>query len=477
MTGLTIRARIAGGSLLIALVISIVAGIVIDSQVERIVHEGSIAVLESDSEPYVVALQDEPGERFDAPGPGQHVAVIAPDGTAQVDTLPPALSTRRTELTTARTARVTVDGTTYNVLSRPVQVDGVDWYVVAARSASEESTVLGQMRLLVISGLALVLAAVAVAAWVLTTASLAPVKRLRLSAEQLRTSSSNALLPVGPANDEIAELARTLNDLVGRLRASTDRERQLVSDASHELRTPLAILSTRLQLASAEATSVDEVRADVEAARRDVARLSSLVTSLLELSAIEARDPANDLDRLHTSTAAELEQEAIEAADRARFRATGPDIEVEYDGLGDARADTRAGVHTDPGADARDTSGRFAIRAEDFGRVVDNLANNALRALGESGALRIGLERSATGIRLTVADTGGGLDPAFVAHAFDRFSRADAARSDGSGAGLGLPIVDAIVRNAGGGIHLDNAPGVGLRVIVDLPALRPGLVE
>jgi signal transduction histidine kinase len=450
MNRLSIRARITGGSLLIALVVAVVAGIIIDSQVERIVHEGTVAVLESDSEPYVVALGEQPGSDFDPPGPSQHVAVVAPDGTTPVDTLPRGLWRQRSDLATDHTAEaVTVGETTYVVLARTVRVDGEDWHVIAARNASEESTVLGQMRLLVIGGLALVLIGVGVAAWSLTTASLAPVERMRRSAERLSAAPSGDLLPVGPADDEIAQLARTLNALIARLRAASQRERQLVSDASHELRTPLAILSARLQLAAAEGTSSDDVRADLEGARRDVARLSSLVASLLDLSAIEAADrpPA-------TATARDLEREGVEASDRARFRLTGTEVDVRYDGLGEAAG-----------------AGTFAIDAEDFGRLVDNLTGNAMQAMGSSGSLGIGLERTPGGVRLTVSDTGGGLDAEFAPHAFERFSRSDASRSTGSGVGLGLAITDAIVRHAGGTVRLDNAPGIGLTVIVELPAV------
>jgi signal transduction histidine kinase len=453
MNRLSIRARITGGSLLIAIVVAVVAGIIIHSQVERIVREGTVAVLESDSEPYVVALREEPGSDFDAPGPSQHVAVLAPDGTTPVDTLPQGLWEQRSELATDRTAdTVTVGGATYVVLSRTVEVDGEEWNVIAARNAAEEATVLGQMRLLLIGGLGLVLVGVGVAAWSLTTASLAPVGRMRRSAERLSAAPSTELLPVGPADDEIAQLATTLNELIVRLRAASQRERQLVSDASHELRTPLAILSTRLQLAATENASPDEVRTDLEGARRDVARLSSLVASLLDLSAIEAGDrPAA------TATARELEREGVEASDRARFRLTGTDVDVRYDGLGDSAA-----------------AGRFRIDAEDFGRIVDNLAGNAVQAMGASGTLGIRLDRTPGGVRLAVSDTGGGMDPEFAPHAFERFSRSDASRSTGSGVGLGLAITDAIVRHAGGSVHLENAPGVGLTVIVELPAIDAG---
>lgn len=453
----TIRNRIAGGSLLIALLISLAAGIVFNTQIERIVRDGSVSVLQSDSAAYVAALQNQNGEPLDPPGLGQHVAVVAPDGSTPVNTLPGPLRELLPGLVEMHEPQsVTPEspesaGASYLVLSTPVYVGGGEWHVVAARSGHEESTVLGQMRWLLFVGLALIVLGTAATAWLLTSAALAPVKRLRASAEELSASPGTELLPVASAPDEISELAETLNELITRLRASASRERQLVSDASHELRTPLAILTMQLQLAAAEASSVEQLLADVEGARRNVARLTKLVNSLLELSTLEGL-AARDEDAL--SDAAELDREARDAVERARFRVGAADVELSYDGI--------AG----PGDGAL-----FAVRAEDFGRIIDNLASNAVTALPGGGALTVTLALSKGGLLLRVADTGSGLDPGFEAHALERFSRGDASRAAGRGTGLGLAIVAAIVTNAGGTITLENAPGVGLTVSVVLPAV------
>ena len=123
-----IRARIAGGSLIIALLSSIVAGIVINSQVERIVREGTSAVLQSDRAPYVAALETEPGETFDAPGPAQLVAVVGADGATPVNTLPDELTQMLPELVQSDSARdvTTTDGQRYVVSATGVDVGGRD---------------------------------------------------------------------------------------------------------------------------------------------------------------------------------------------------------------------------------------------------------------------------------------------------------------------------------------------------------------
>ncbi len=445
-----IRARIAGGSLIIAILLSVVAGIIIDAQIKRIVRDGTVQVLISDSAPYVVALQNEPGEQFDAPGPAQLVAVIDPSSAVQLNTLPDELgeSVSR-DAVPSGTSMTRAGGVEYVVHASEVAVDNGTWTVVAARPSAGEDTVSDQLRNLLFGLLAVIDLAVGVTAWLLSSAALAPVGRLRESAQSLSTTSGSDLLPVGAANDEIAQLARTLNELIVRLRASADRERQLVSDASHELRTPLAILRTQLELARAEAVSIEQLVRDIEGAERSAGRLASLVSSLLVLSTIEAAESTTAI-----STAASLEREVAEAVERARFRAIGSQIRVDY--TSDSDGDVRYGV-----------------REEDFGRLADNILSNSIAAVGHSGSITVRLASHAEGVTLSVADTGGGLDPAFEPFALERFSRADTARAHNEGAGLGLAIVAAIVARAEGTITLDSTPGVGLTVVVTLPPRAP----
>ncbi len=457
---LTIRARIAGGSLIIAVLTSIVAGLIINSQIERIVRDGTVSVLASESAPFVVALSTRPHTSFDAPGPAQRLAVVAPDETTPVNSLPDSIGVRLpTLIQNPGAASVHIGSKAYIVLVTPVDVRGDGWYVVAARSDVQEADVLSQMRALLIVSLAIIALGVGVTAWLLTSASLAPVQRLRESAEKLSAVEnltavdSVEMLPVGRAQDEISRLAETLNELIGRLRASASRERQLVSDASHELRTPIAILTTQLQLAADETAPAEQLLTDIEGARRNVARLAALVTSLLELSSYEAVGGGGE------ASAAQLDREAEDAVEWAAFRAAGTEVEIDFSGFNGAG------------------TGVFPIRAEDFGRLVENLCSNSLRALGASGRLTVELHHSGSALSLVVSDTGGGLSPAFEAHALERFTREDSARRSDAGAGLGLAIVAAIVANAHGTISLGNRPGVGLTVTITIPSLQTPAVE
>jgi len=446
---LTIRTRITGGSLLIAILISIVAGILIYSQVRRIVTDGQVAVLENIEAPYITALGEGGSEEVDPPGPSQLVAVVDAAGATQVDTLPAELSARLEELTaTPGTRNVGVNGGSFLVRITAVDTTSGEWQVVSAVDDSVQTSILGQVAWLLIGSIAGINIAFGAASWFIGSAALSPVARLRRSAAQLAGAGGDELLPVGPAQDEIAELARTLNELILELRASADRERQIVSDASHELRTPLAILTTQLELAQKDGVSPEQLKEDVTAAQRTLVRLTALATSLLELSRLDARAGSG------SASVRELAAEVADCADRGRQRVGGRDIHIEYT--------VETGDHDDR---------RIGVAAADFGRACDNLIGNSLAALSGDGNIGIAFSAAEDGVRLSVRDDAGGMDESFVAHAFDRFSRADYART-GGGAGLGLPIVQGIVSGAGGTARLDNRPGDGLTVGLFFP-VRP----
>ena len=440
MTGLsrlTIRARITGGSLLIAVLISVIAGVVIYSQVQRIVVGGQTAVLQSVEAPYLTALTETTDEEVDPPGPGQLVAVVDPARVVKVDTLPNELKPLIERLETG-SASSTVGGYLVRVTSVPTSRG--NWTVISATSNDLANAVLSQVAVLLIASIAGINLAFGAASWLIGSAALKPVARLRRSAAELVAGSSTELLPVGSARDEIAELADTLNALITQLRTSAERERQIVSDASHEFRTPLAIIQTRLELAIAESSSLEQMQADVIAAQATLERLSTLARSMLELSRLDAQSVAG------SASAEELAAELADAADRGRQRVGGRAILIEYQ------------IDTAP-------QSRLSVSVADFGRVCDNLVSNALCAMGAEGVIELVLKFDNSSAVLVVRDSAGGMNDEFVALAFDRFSQADASRTRG-GAGLGLPIVSAIATSAGGSVTLDNRPGDGVTVTV-----------
>jgi len=297
-----------------------------------------------------------------------------------------------------------------------------------------------------ITGALVIVLGFGIASWLLTGAALRPVTRMRKQAEALVAQRSTEPLPIGSATDELSALAKTLNLFISDVRQSVDRERQLVSDASHELRTPLAILMAQLELAHLSRGDATALEAQIVIAQQSVARLSGLATGLLELSQLDSGAP--DIQSGWTELAAEL----AASVDRARMLAVATRVTIDFDVVGEPTPST------------------YLIAVENFGRVVNNLTNNAIAAVQAGGSVRIALRHSASELLLTVVDSGPGMPESFLPVAFDRFSRPDAARAahDG-GSGLGLAIVRAIVQGARGSVTLSNADG--FTVTVSLPTV------
>ena len=452
-----IRARITGGSVLIAIVMTVIAGFIIQGQLVRLDYDGEVSVLRSITAPYETGIKTDPTGSLDPPGEDQEAAVVNPDGVVVINTLQRHLRPKLTSLISRDTDTQTVvaGGVHYLVRVTTVVTPQGVWSIVAARNSDVQSSLLNSITVLMIVTLAIINIGFGLGSWFVGTAVLSPVNRLRRSADELAARPGGELLPVGPADDEISQLARTLNELIRELRASADRERQIVSDASHELRTPLAILQTKLELAQSQADTLDQMRTEVASAQQTLQRLSALATSLLELSRIDAQSASG------SATVDELAVELADAADRGRLRVGSGDAVIDFS------------------VDVPPSNRLVAVSPHDFGRICDNLVANALAARPGSGriALTLAAQPGRTqpgdahpgGVLLTVDDEAGGMDEDFVPHAFDRFARDPVRSSDSTGAGLGLAIVSGIVSVAGGQITLVNSPGIGLRVEIALP--------
>lgn len=443
---LSIRTRITVGTLLLAGLFFAGTALLVERAVESILFQAATTLLHSDAAPFVAAITNEPGETLDSPGAGQLVAVVDPTGAIIQSTFPPALAARLGDIAaqTERTQEVVVPGADYLVRAERVQSASGTWTVYSARNEAASELVLEGLSSGLIFGLIGLTLLFGIVSWLLISAALRPVGRLRRSAEALVDSNSSDTLPVGPARDEVQDLAKTLNTLITNLRAATERERQMVSDASHELRTPLAILQAQLELLrTGDRSTLDS---DIEAAERAVQRLVRLATTLLELSRIEASPEQG------ASQADDLERELVDAIDRARFAARSAEIAIEYH-LAPSPAQPRA----------------VAISPHGFAGILDNLLMNAITAVGHSGVIVTSLEEADAGAVLIVSDTGPGIPAEFIDRAFDRFSQASDSREGRQGTGLGLSIVAAIVHSAGGTIQLANSPGSGLRATVTIP--------
>lgn len=316
--------------------------------------------------------------------------------------------------------------------------DGV-WLVVArSRQPVDDATrsVTGAL------ALAVPLATVGIGAvvWLVVGRSLRPVEALRRAVDDITEHDLGRRLDGPGTGDELDRLAATMNDLLARLQAASQRERQLVADASHELRSPLAAVRALVETAPDDP---DEAAAHQAEARAAVARLQTLVDQLLELARHDLPVPAPtrpvDLDDLVLQHAALLRRTSALTVDTASV-----------------------------------SGGQVLGSEEALGRVVENLVANAARHARTT--VRLVLAERDDEVVLVVADDGPGIPVADRQRVFERFTRLDdARRRDRAGAGLGLAIVARIVARHGGTVVAgDDDVLDGAAVTVRLPAADGG---
>ena len=338
----------------------------------------------------------------------------------------------------------------------PVLVDGV------SVPAGEIATALGhsaRIEVLQIGAIAfaLVVIAAAMVSWVLAGHVLRPVHEVTATARRLSAESLDERIDLEGPRDEVAELADTFDAMLDRLQAAFDAQRRFVANASHELRTPLAVLRTEIDVTLADPDAdVAELRRMAGVLRDATRRAEGLVEGLLLLARTEAADqhPAagdEDLD---------LDHAVHRALDAVRAEVEGRHVRVSI---------------TSPDGEAPVVGGDAAL----LERVVGNLVENGVRHNVEGGWLAVTTRRVPEGavevadrgspaVELVVASSGPELDPARVPDLFEPFRRGT--DRVGTGSGLGLSIVRAVVRSHGGSVSAEPVPGGGLSVRVLLPA-------
>ncbi|WP_416394520.1 MULTISPECIES: sensor histidine kinase [unclassified Curtobacterium] len=481
LRNLSLRARITIGSTAIAAVVIVLLVLVMRFQVVSVVASATRTLLDADADPYVATLEVDSNPDLSPPGNLQLVAVVSPSGKIALSTMPTKVERALGSLTSTKagTSVINVSGSQYRVVvEHPVNQAG-RWTVVAARNSQAEAIVVDDLTsTLSLTGLA-ILVAFGVASWALATAALRPVNRMRREAERLSVAPERAELPVGPAEDELASLATTLNAFLARTRQATERERQMVSDASHELRTPLAILTTQLDLASLDGDDAAALAAHIERAKLSVARLSRLANDLLALSRIEESERREQDGAEQQPTGwSDLGDEVMSAVDRVRLIASAKDITVDFDlEAPDAGPGPGTGGDTDEPRYRLDTGG--------MAQLVTNIAGNAVSALPRGGGVFVSWRSAGGEGILQITDDGPGVPESFIPVAFDRFTRPDEARKSRpnpdpatgaiplpGGSGLGLAIVRAVAERAGGTASLRNVRSGGLEVTIRIPEVR-----
>jgi len=328
------------------------------------------------------------------------------------------------------------------LLAAPVDAHGRRLIAVVGSSLDDRQEALtGLAALLAIGGpVALLLASLA--GYGAATGALRPVEAMRRRAAKISAREPDERLPVPAARDELSRLGKTLNQMLRRLEAAIERERRFVDDASHELRTPLTLHKTELELALRHAADERELRAAIASAIEEIDRLIQLAEDLLVVARSEKGELALILGRL---PAAELLSTVGE-----RFRARA------------GQANRRLRIEVGEGVVVEGDR----LRLE---QALTSMVDNAFR-YGE-GEVRLWASRGPERVALHVSDRGPGFPDEFIARAFERFSRADGARTRG-GNGLGLAIVETIAEAHGGRAAAKNRREGGADVWIEVPAAQ-----
>ncbi len=328
------------------------------------------------------------------------------------------------------TARVTVAGELYSV--------DVAWPVGELQEALDE------FRWAAIFIVPCGVLAAAIGGYWMSRRALAPVDQIASTARAISARQLGRRLEVPATGDELQRLSETLNDMLARLEAAFAETSRFTADASHELRTPVSLIRTTAEVALRRPRSGEEYREALEGILQESERTSVLVQDLLTLTRADAGADAWSPSRFDLRALIETLGGKLATLCETRgltLRVDLPGQPVPVDG--------------EPAA---------------LGRLVTILADNAAKYTPAPGNVSLTLRVLEDAAEIEVADTGIGIGADDLPRVFDRFYRADKARSrDAGGAGLGLSIAQSIAERHGGSISIESEAGNGCRAAVRLP--------
>jgi signal transduction histidine kinase len=281
-----------------------------------------------------------------------------------------------------------------------------------------------------------------VASWAISGRALRPIARMTQTAQSIALSHDlSARIESPPHLDELGQLARTFNEMLESIETAYHAQQRFVSDASHELRAPLTAIQGNLELLRRQSTMSEVEREEaLTEVERESTRLTRLVADLLVLARADAgvtlkRCPV-DLDAI-----------VLEAFREARHLSQGQILTIDV---------------FEPA--------KVEGNEDRLKQLIIILLDNALKYTPVNGQVTVGLRRREADVEIVVHDTGAGISLEDLPLVFERFYRADPARSrDPGGTGLGLPIAKWIVKQHDGEIKLESQPGQGTTAIVHLP--------
>ncbi|MEQ8765647.1 MAG: heavy metal sensor histidine kinase [Planctomycetota bacterium] len=280
----------------------------------------------------------------------------------------------------------------------------------------------------------------------LSRRGLRSIREVSALARDMRATRLTRRLEIHGAPKETAELATTFNSMLDRLADSFDRLSQFSSGIAHELRTPVNNLLGTIEVNLSRTRTAEEYRGTLESCAEECQRLAHLIESLLFIARSE--HPQAQIEGVSMAVRPQLES----LADFYRTAANEGGVRLELDCHGDPC------IFADPPL---------------FQRAIGNLLENSLRYTPEGGVIRVTARAHAELVTIEVIDTGSGIERSILDRVFDPLFRGEPSRSvRAGGIGLGLTIVQTILRLHGGSVEIQSQPGTGTRVTMTWPMSR-----
>ena len=339
---------------------------------------------------------------------------------------------------------VVANGEEYLVLDQYADdPEGAVWIrgVTSVENASDALGVVARISLVL---LPVLVALTLLGGWFIAGRAMAPVRQITKIADAITDGDDlSARIGLAPGRDEVHRLAATFDRMFARLERSFQAEKQFASDASHELRTPIAVILAECEYVARTADTADDYAESVEVIKRQAEGMSRLVECLLRSARLSQGTERMEL------LPQDVGEIVLACCEDARIASPGTDIHTQIA----------------PGLTA-------AVDTALFARLVQNLLENAVKY--GNGKVAVELWRAQDdAVSLRISDNGPGVAAADMDKIWQRFWRADAARTQGDGTGLGLYLVRQIAEAHGGSIRCESAPGQGAAFTVRLPAVRP----
>jgi len=333
----------------------------------------------------------------------------------------------------------------YRIALQRVEAAGQRFEIHAAAPTEPFDQALDHFRVIEREALPVVVVLASLLGYWLSGRSLAPVNRIIATAERIGVQNLSRRLEMPKARDELRRLTETLNAMLERIESSFKRITQFTADASHDLRTPVAIMRSTAEITLRRSRSEEEYREALSTVLETSVETSELLENLLTLARADAGAAGMEMHPL------ELGARVRKAQQRALTLSADKPLEVA--------------VQTPPEP--------VWVKADAIAidRLLLILLDNAVKYTPPGGRCEIALKQDGDQAKITVRDTGIGIAEKDLEAIFDRFYRADRARSrDVRGVGLGLAIARWITEMHGGTIAAESRVGAGSTFQVSLPA-------